>query len=161
MTRPALRPLMRRAPDRAAGTELRHSGPNQPMPRARIPKRLERQRRQFDCRECPAHRAWVRRHHCSVPDCQLLPIECAHVRGGTDGGMALKPSDRWVISLCSYHHREQHQLGEDQFEARYGIELVDLAEEFARRSPHRKKLFARVDRSSTSYEWRSIEDVTI
>lgn len=131
------------------------------MPRARIPKRLERQRRQFDCRECPAHRAWVRRHHCSVPDCQLLPIECAHVRGGTDGGMALKPSDRWVISLCSYHHREQHQLGEDQFEARYGIELVDLAEEFARRSPHRNKLFARVDGSSTSYEWRSIEDVMI
>lgn len=75
--------------------------------------------------------------------------------------MAIKPSDRWVISLCSYHHREQHQLGEDQFEARYGIELVDLAEEFARRSPHRNKLFARVDGSSTSYEWRSIEDVMI
>lgn len=56
--------------------------------------------------------------------------------------MALKPSDRWVISLCSYHHREQHHLGEDQFERRYRIDLMGLAEEFARQSPHRLKLFA-------------------
>jgi hypothetical protein len=53
--------------------------------------------------------------------------------------MALKPSDKWVISLCPDHHREQHQIGEPEFERRYGICLADLASEFSRRSPHRAK----------------------
>jgi hypothetical protein len=58
----------------------------------------------------------------------------------TDGGIGLKPSDRWVISLCAQHHQEQHRVGEREFERRYGIELSSLAEEFARRSPHRHEL---------------------
>lgn len=115
------------------------------MRNIRIPKRLERARCKPESRECPAHRAWVRRHYCSVPDCQRLPIECAHVRTGTGGGLALKPSDRWVISLCSYHHREQHQMGEHQFETRYGIDLIELADEFARQSPHRKRLLTQIE----------------
>ena len=110
------------------------------MLNTKIPKLLERSRRIAETRECPAHRAWVRRHHCSVHGCLRLPIECAHVRGGTDGGLAVKPSDRWVISLCSHHHRKQHRIGECQFERRYGIDLFELAEEFARQSPHRKRL---------------------
>ncbi|QGN56544.1 hypothetical protein GKE62_17800 [Novosphingobium sp. Gsoil 351] len=67
-------------------------------------------------------------------------MECAHVRTGTDGGIALKPSDRWTISLCRAHHAEQHQIGEPAFEIRYGLDLVALAEVFARRSPHRRVL---------------------
>ena len=110
------------------------------MPDARLPKRLEKPRRSSGARECPAHRAWVRKHHCSVPGCLQWPIECAHVRRGTDGGMAVKPSDRWVISLCSHHHFEQHRIGEEAFETRYGISLVELAAEFAVRSPHRQRL---------------------
>ena len=35
---------------------------------------------------------------------------------------------------------EQHQMGELAFEKRYGIDLRELAELFARRSPHRQKL---------------------
>jgi hypothetical protein len=54
--------------------------------------------------------------------------------------MALKPSDRWVISLCRQHHQEQHRLGEISFARRYGLDLVELAMEFARRSPHAPKL---------------------
>lgn len=88
----------------------------------------------------PAHRAWVRRHRCSVPDCREGPIEAAHVRCGTDGGQGIKPSDRWVVSLCRAHRAEQHGIGERAFEDRYGLELVALAEEFARRSPHRRAL---------------------
>lgn len=107
------------------------------MPRLRLPPRVERPRARENRRSCPAHRAWVRRHRCCVPGCQMLPIECAHVRTGTDGGQALKPSDRWTISLCNYHHAEQHRIGERSFEKRYGIDLAALAEEFARRSPHR------------------------
>ena len=54
--------------------------------------------------------------------------------------MALKPSDQWVISLCCFHHSEQHQLGEETFAARYKPNLKALALEFARLSPHRMKL---------------------
>ena len=59
---------------------------------------------------------------------------------GTDGGQGIKPSDRWVVSLCRAHHAEQHGIGERAFEGRYGLELVALAEEFARGSPHRRAL---------------------
>ena len=107
------------------------------MPELRLPRRIQRAptptkvRRSF-----PGHRAWVRRHHCCVPGCDRRDIECAHVRGGADGGIGLKPSDRWAISLCSRHHAEQHAIGEQSFEAKYGIDLAALARLFARRSPH-------------------------
>lgn len=91
-------------------------------------------------RRSPAHRKWVRGHHCCVPGCKQMPIECAHVRNGTDGGLGMKPSDRWTVSLCKDHHAEQHRIGEPQFEARYAISLKALAEEFFRKSPHRKVL---------------------
>ena len=54
--------------------------------------------------------------------------------------MSLKPSDQWSISLCRHHHLEQHQIGERAFERRHDIDLLELAAEFARRSPHRQKL---------------------
>jgi hypothetical protein len=116
------------------------------MPAVRLPKRLDRGQRRVDGRRCPGHRAWVRRHQCCVPGCAALEIECAHVRIGTDGGLAIKPSDRWAISLCHDHHREQHQIGETAFARRYEIDLYELALEFARRSPHLMK--RRGDRGS-------------
>jgi len=117
------------------------------MARPLLPPRLTRER-QLPLpltRECPAHRAWVRKHRCSVPDCCDFPIECAHVRSGTDGGMALKPSDRFTISLCRRHHAEQHAIGEAAFEKRYGMDLLALAEVFAQRSPHWRVLQEGVD----------------
>ena len=110
------------------------------MDRSQIPGLVPRKRSQPDFRNCPAHRAWVRRHSCSVPACIQLPIECAHIRIGTDGGMALKPSDRWTISLCRVHHAEQHRLGEVAFSKQYDLDLLNLAREFTRLSPHRNKL---------------------
>ena len=114
------------------------------MPNLRLPDRLRPARpganRLGQGRTCPAHRAWVRRHHCSVPGCKRLPIECAHVRTGTDGGVGLKPSDRWCISLCSFHHAEQHRIGEARFETKHGICLAELAELFTHRSPHWRAL---------------------
>lgn len=107
---------------------------------ARLPRYIKPIKAASQARSCPAHRAWVRRHQCSLPGCSNHPCECAHVRGGTDGGMALKPSDRWVISLCPDHHVEQHRIGEAEFERRHGICLVELAEEFTKRSPHWKRL---------------------
>lgn len=73
-----------------------------------------------------------------------MPIECAHVRNGTDGGTGLKPSDSWCWSACRDHHSEQHQIGETSFEQKYGLNLKDLAMAFFRKSPHRHKLTAGV-----------------
>ena len=96
-------------------------------------------------REFPRHRAFIRRHACSVPGCENRTIECAHVRTGTDGGTSLKPHDRWTLPLCGPgfvngeavegHHREQHRLGEASFEKKYGIDMKEIAKEFAKRSP--------------------------
>lgn len=87
----------------------------------------------------PAHTAWVRGFGCCVPGCEEIPIEAAHVRVGTGGGMGHKPHDKWVISLCRDHHSEQHRIGEPSFEQRHGISMRKLAEEFAAKSPHRFK----------------------
>ena len=105
-----------------------------------LPDRISRPKRQLAARSCSGHRAWVRRHHCCVADCESTEIECAHVRRSRDGGMALKPADRWAISLCAHHHQEQHRIGERAFEAKYDLDLMALALVFSRRSPHRKRL---------------------
>lgn len=110
------------------------------MPELRFPLRLSPKTPRNTSRSCAAHRSWVRRHRCSVRDCPNLPVECAHVRCGTDGGLGLKPSDRWTLSLCRDHHREQHDLGERRFEAKYDLDLREIAREFARRSPQARKL---------------------
>lgn len=73
-----------------------------------------------------------------------MPIECAHVRNGTDGGTGIKPGDAWSWSACRDHHSEQHQIGEPAFERKYGLNLKALAAEFFRKSPHRHKLTAEV-----------------
>ncbi len=116
---------------------LRHRVSRRRIELSLLPKLRKRPRREGEGRSCPQHRAWVRKHHCSVPGCGKLPIECAHVRRGTDGAKGLKPSDKWSISLCCAHHAEQHRIGEAAFERRYHIDLLELAGEFARRSPHR------------------------
>jgi hypothetical protein len=108
-----------------------------PMADVMLRKRRLIPRRKKEGRSCPGHRAWVRRHHCSVPECRGFPIECAHVRGGTDGGQGLKPSDKWTLSLCRDHHAEQHRIGEEAFERKYGIDMRGIAGAFAQKSPHR------------------------
>lgn len=114
-----------------------------------ILKRRSRQRsgiQRVPRKRFPQHRAWVRGFPCAAKDApQTLvtvecggPIEAAHVRNGTDGGMGEKPSDWWCLSLCQSHHRRQHLIGETEFERQYGINMRKIAEELASRSPHRK-----------------------
>jgi len=86
-----------------------------------------------------AHRDWVRSHHCSVPGCQLMPIEVAHVSRAWSGGMSEKSSDAMTISLCREHHAESHR-GEKTFARKHGFDLLAKAQEFYRASPHRQKL---------------------
>lgn len=102
----------------------------------RIPRKSDKAEKQ---RRSPAHRAWVRGHACCACG-SLAGIECAHVRTGTDGGVGIKPSDEWCISLCRDCHARQHQIGEMSFEKEAGINMKALAQAFFRASPHRKKL---------------------
>ena len=107
-----------------------------------LPRRIEREPKPGVAKRIrsPGHLAWVRTHGCCVPNCDGRPIEAAHVRTGTDGGTGIKPGDQWTISLCSSHHLNQHRWGEAWFEQAYLIDMKALAQEFARKSPHRKKL---------------------
>lgn len=100
-----------------------------------LPPKLAKPKKADKRLRSPAHLKWVRSHHCSVPGCDRVPIEAAHVRTGTDGGMGMKPSDRWVISLCQHHHSEQHRIGEPEFEKRHAIDMKRVAETFYRHSP--------------------------
>lgn len=86
-----------------------------------------------------AHRRWVRSHYCSVPGCQLMPIEVAHANRASTRGIGQKSSDAFVLSLCREHHAESHR-GEKTFERKYGISMLAKAEEFYRASPHKGKL---------------------
>ena len=105
-----------------------------------FPARIDRKSHKQDAgKRSPAHRAWVRGHACCACGSETA-IECAHVRDGTGGGMSMKPSDRWCISLCRDCHSEQHRIGEASFAKKYAINLMSLAIEFVKRSPKRALL---------------------
>lgn len=65
---------------------------------------------------------WLHRLQCSVPGCDARDVEQAHAKSRAAGG-------DWTDSLplCREHHREQHDIGLLTFEAKYGIDLRDLA----------------------------------
>lgn len=97
-----------------------------------LPPRLvkDKPRRPLRLR-CPAHLSFVRSHACSVPGCDTGDhIEAAHVRQGTDGGMGMKPGDHWTISLCQFHHAQQHANGEMAFQDDYRLDMKALAAAF-------------------------------
>lgn len=86
-----------------------------------------------------AHRDWIRSHFCVVPGCQLMPIEVAHVNRASTRGIGVKASDAFCVSLCRDHHAESHR-GEKTFEKTHAVDLMALAQEFYRKSPHWQKL---------------------
>lgn len=124
-----------------------------------LPKR--RRRKRFGIREetrvrSYAHKKWVRGHECAIKhksektdgekyvgfkrhDC-IGPIQSAHVRCGTDGAGNIDPSDCFTIPLCVGGHRCQHDLGEPEFERRYGIDMRKIADALWARSPARAKI---------------------
>lgn len=111
-----------------------------------LPKRRKRQPmglREAPQIRCPAHLAWVRGHACSVGGATGNGcggrIEAAHVRGGTDGALGVKPSDIYTIPLCSDHHAEQHRIGEAAFCKRHAIDMLAIANGLSAKSPHRTK----------------------
>jgi hypothetical protein len=68
-----------------------------------------------------------------------MPIEVAHVNRASTRGVGQKSSDAFTLSLCREHHSESHR-GEQTFQRKHGISMLDMAREFYRRSPHKAKL---------------------
>jgi|TARA_Y100000310_G_scaffold90877_1_gene88171 hypothetical protein len=94
-------------------------------------------------RQFPRHRKWVRGFSCSIQGCpNSSPIEAAHVtlplpkgKGHLKGGTGQKWHDAMCISLCHDHHMIQHAEGWVSFEKSMGRDAVELAFEFASKSP--------------------------
>lgn len=120
-----------------------------------IPKRRKPEKmglRQEPQIRSDSHLRWIRGFECA---CMGKPgmicfgkIEAAHARTGTDGGLSVKPSDCWVIPLCSAHHQLQHRVGERDFERLMGINMKAIAEQLWAKSPHRLKLTATAARDA-------------
>jgi hypothetical protein len=91
-------------------------------------------------RDWPRHRKFVRSRCCVVTlgkvhdDCDG-PIQACHYRTAANSGKSLKPADWWTFSACHKHHAEQHQIGQDAFERKYGLDLTSICVEFAQLSP--------------------------
>ena len=107
-----------------------------------LPPRIPKKRNKSLRWRSPAHCSFVRSHQCCVPGCDNRPIEVAHLRERSDGGMGRKPSDWFTISLCQDHHSEQHRIGESPFGKAHGIDLHGLAAEFAKASPKAREIEA-------------------
>ena len=88
-----------------------------------------------------SHLAHVRKHACCVCDSEVN-IEAAHLRLGTDGSMAAKPSDYFVTPLCGGPdgcHARQHK-GERSFWQASGKDPLEIIEELIRTSPRRREI---------------------
>lgn len=109
-----------------------------------LPARLPRKEKRSSRWRSPAHLSFVRKHHCSIPGCQGLPIEAAHVRMGSGAGIGEKPHDWRAVSLCRDHHQQQHTIGEpafwSNFRAASSETVDDLIEAFCNASPKAREI---------------------
>jgi hypothetical protein len=72
------------------------------------------------------HLAFVRQLPC-VACGKAAPSEAAHVRCGTDGGVGVKPGDRYAVPLCTACHARQHRIGELTFWSALRIDPLNVA----------------------------------
>jgi hypothetical protein len=96
------------------------------MPAPRIPRTVMRLKSSLGFRKEAHHLAFVRQLPC-VACGKAAPSEAAHVRTGTDGGIAMKPGDRYTIPLCTACHAKQHQIGELTFWSSLRIDPLNVA----------------------------------
>lgn len=63
------------------------------------------------------YRAWIG----SLPSCVSGLMGCEPAHTGEDGGMRQKASDYSCVPLTPDEHREYHQIGKEEFAAKYGV----------------------------------------
>jgi hypothetical protein len=99
----------------------------------RIPKKPRRASRW----KSQAHLGHVRKHAC-VNCGSVVNIEAAHVRMGSGAGIGTKPDDWRTVSLCQFHHAQQHRVGEETFWRGFDVEA--LIAEFIKASPKKHEI---------------------
>jgi len=96
------------------------------MPAPRISRPMVRSKRKPDFRRRVQHLAFVRQLPC-VACGKAAPSEPAHVRTGTDGGVSMKPGDRYAVPLCTTCHAKQHRVGELTFWSALRFDPLNVA----------------------------------
>ena len=96
------------------------------MPAPRIPHIVTHRKSKSDLRRRVRHPAFVRQLPC-VACGKAAPSEAAHVRTGTDGGVGVKPGDRYAVPLCAACHTKQHRIGELSFWSVLRIDPLNVA----------------------------------
>jgi hypothetical protein len=96
------------------------------MPVARIPRTVARGKPKPNLLRRVQHLAFVRQLPC-VACGKAAPSHAAHVRTGTDGGLAMKPGDRYAVPLCTSCHAKQHRVGELTFWSGLRIDPLNVA----------------------------------
>ena len=96
------------------------------MPAPRILRSVARRASKPDLRRRAQHLGFVRQLPC-VACGKAAPSEAAHVRTGTDGGVGVKPGDRYTVPLCTVCHAKQHRIGELTFWSALRIDPINVA----------------------------------
>jgi hypothetical protein len=96
------------------------------MPAARIPHTVARHKPKLDAHRRGQHLTFIRQLAC-VACGRAAPSEPAHVRTGTDGGVGMKPGDRYAVPLCTACHAKQHRVGELSFWSTLRIDPLNVA----------------------------------
>jgi hypothetical protein len=96
------------------------------MPAARIPRTVARHKPKLDAHRRGQHLTFIRQLPC-VACGRAAPSEPAHVRTGTDGGVGIKPGDRYAVPLCTACHAKQHRVGELSFWSALRIDPLNVA----------------------------------
>jgi hypothetical protein len=97
------------------------------MPGSRIPKAAVRSKLKPNLhRRGQQHLAFVRRLPC-VACGKEAPSDAAHVRTATDGGVGMKPADRYTVPLCTTCHAKQHRMGELSFWSALRIDPLNVS----------------------------------
>jgi hypothetical protein len=96
------------------------------MPAPRIPRSVAHRKPKPDVRRRVQHLVFVRQLSC-VACGKAAPSEPAHLRTGTDGGVGMKPGDRYAVPLCAACHAKQHRVGELTFWSALRFDPLNVA----------------------------------
>jgi len=96
-------------------------------------------------RDWPRHRSFVTKFVCvgfKAGKCEG-PIQAAHLSSDEPppherAGTGIKAHDKWTFPACHSCHSEQHRMGFDAFQAKYGINLFSVCRQLQKTSPCRE-----------------------
>lgn len=96
-------------------------------PPPRITRPVATGKRKPNQRRAVAHLSFVREIGICLACGAERHCQAMHIRNRTDGGVGLRPSDRFSVPGCSECHARQHRDGEITFWGRVGIDPINVA----------------------------------